>query len=576
MSELEIKNLNELLNFDDSKKTHIIHKLLDTHSNLFIDDINNIEVTKDVYKDTDIEKWAYELPELKGSKELLLKIINNPINNIDNLIKRQKAYINNYDTVSFKVLKEYENDILWTYKLNDEIMKDNAINILFPTGFINSYINIIEPMLDTYHFYKIGFIPLSALIYPLSSLLAPFFYVNKYMQFNLTFGSYLKLIKGFIIMFFKSSGNLKLNIMKFIFFCIYIFLYLYNIYQTFEFSYILYKTKNTLHEKMNGLINFINETNNIINDFNLEKTQEELLLPFIKKFYKPTDINLTNTMTNIYKLWKNNDIKNNISKLLITIYTYDIINSISIIKNMNNYTFANYNNLESTKIWNMKNPILNIKQISNPVNLNKNIIITGPNAAGKTTYVKSILSNVLLSQTLGIIYGSNSNMQIYDCIYSFMRISDELGSKSYFEVEAELCSKMINKADELFKLNKKGLFLMDEPMHSTPPTEGMATAFAVAENIGLKSNINIIITTHFFKLTSLSKLYPNNFINLSVEAIQNHDNSFIFPYKIKKGSSCQCIAIELLSNKKFPESVINSAKNMKKIICNNILDKTYV
>ena len=576
MSELEIKNLNELLNFDDSKKTHIIHKLLETHSNLFIDNINNIEVTKDVYKDTDIEKWAYELPELKGSKELLLKIINNPINNIDNLIKRQKAYINNYDTVSFKVLKEYENDILWTYKLNDEIMKDNAINILFPTGFIYSYMNIIEPLLDTYHFYKIGFIPLSALIYPLSSLLAPFFYVNKYMHFNLTFTSYLKMIKGFIVMFFKSTGNFKLNIMKFIFFCIYIFLYLYNIYQTFEFSYILYKTKNTLHEKMNGLINFINETNNIINNFNLEKTQEELLLPFIKNYYKPSDITLTNTMTNIYKLWKNNDIKNNISKLLITIYTYDIINSISIIKHINNYTFANYNNSESTKIWDMKNPILDLKQISNPLNLNKNIIITGPNAAGKTTYVKSILCNVLLSQTLGIIYGSRSNMQIYDCIYSFMRISDELGSKSYFEAEAELCSKMINKADELLNLNKKGLFLMDEPMHSTPPTEGMATAFAVAENIGLKRNINIIITTHFFKLTSLSKMYPQYFINLSVDAIQKDDNSFIFPYKIKNGSSCQCIAIELLSNKKFPESVINSAKNMKKIICNNILDKTYV
>lgn len=576
MSELDIKNLNELLNFDDSKKEYIIKKLLDTHSNLFIDSINNIEVTKNVYNDTDIEKWAYELPELKGSKELLLKIINNPINNIDNLIKRQKSYINNYDTVSFKILKEFEDDILWTYKLNDEIMKDNAINILFPSGFIYSYLNIIEPLLDTYHFYKIAFIPLSSLIYPLSSILAPFFYVNKYMQFNLTFSSYIKLIKGFIVMFFKTSGNIKINIMKFIFFCIYIFLYLYNIYQTFEFSYILYKTKNTLHKKMNGLINFINETNIIINDFNSEKTQHELLSPFINKFYKPSDINLTNTMTNIYNLWKNNDIKNNISNLLVTIYTYDIINSISQMKHIYNFSLANYNNLESTKIWDMKNPLLNTKQISNPLNLNKNIIITGPNAAGKTTYVKSILSNVILSQTLGIIYGSKSNMQIYDCIYSFMRISDELGSKSYFEVEAELCSKMMCKAEELLKLNKKGLFLMDEPMHSTPPTEGMATAYAVAENIGLKKpNINIIITTHFFKLTSLSNLYPNYFINLSVEAIENN-NSFIFPYKIKKGSSYQCIAIELLSNKNFPKSVINSAKNIKKIICTNILDKTYV
>ena len=280
-------------------------------------------------------------------------------------------------------------------------------------------------------------------------------------------------------------------------------------------------------------------------------------------------------MTNIYKLWKKDNIKNIISNLLITIYTYDIINSISMIKDTNNYSIVNYDNTQDTKIWNMKNPLLSDSQISNPVNLNKNIIITGPNAAGKTTYVKSILSNIILAQTLGIIYGSKCNIQLYDCIYSFMRISDELGHKSYFEAEVELCSKMMEKSKELLNLNKKGLFLMDEPMHSTPPIEGVATAFAVAENIGLNPNISIIITTHFFKLTSLEKLYPNNFINLSVEAIEKN-NSFYFPYKIKKGSSYQCIAIELLNNKNFPISVINSAKNMKKKICSNILDKNYV
>lgn len=152
-----------------------------------------------------------------------------------------------------------------------------------------------------------------------------------------------------------------------------------------------------------------------------------------------------------------------------------------------------------------------------------------------------------------------------------MRISDEIGVNSYFEAEAELCSDMIEKAAFISKENKKALFLMDEPMHSTPPIEGIATAYAVAENIGTIPNINIIITTHFFKLTSLEKNYPNNFINLCVEAIENKDN-FIFPYKIKKGSSTQCIAIELLKYKNFPISVINSAKNIKKIICKHSLD----
>ena len=56
-----------------------------------------------------------------------------------------------------------------------------------------------------------------------------------------------------------------------------------------------------------------------------------------------------------------------------------------------------YNNIE-TKLWDAKNPLLNMYQVSNPVNLNKNIIVTGPNAGGKTTYVKTILSNIILGQ----------------------------------------------------------------------------------------------------------------------------------------------------------------------------------
>lgn len=569
MNNNEIKNLNELLDFNTTNKNHILDNLITSENN---NTVNNIEITNNVYKDTDIENWGNNLPELCGSKKLILKILNNPINNKELLLKRQSAYINNYDDVCFKILKEYENDILWTFKLNDEILEDNAIHALFPSSFIYKYINLIEPILDSYHFYKIGFIPLSSLIYPITSLLAPFFYLKKYMNTNLTISNYLTLIKNFLILFFKSTGNFKQNILKFIFFCMYVFIYMYNIYQTFEFSYILYNTKKNLHKKMDGLIKFINEANEIIDNFNKEKSQEIMLKPFINKYYYPYELKLKNTMTDIYKLWKNDSIKETISKLLLTIYTYDIINSISKIKLVSNYNNCYYDNYNSTKIWGMKNPILSTTQVSNPVDLNKNIIITGPNAAGKTTYVKSILSNIILSQTFGIIYGNKSSMQLYDCIYSFMRITDELGKKSYFEAEAELCLEMINKSNEMIKLNKKGLFLMDEPMHSTPPTEGMATAYAVAENIGLKPNINIIITTHFYKLTNLEKKYPHKFINLSVEAIENNNN-FIFPYKIKKGSSCQCIAIELLSDKKFPLSVINSAKNIKKIICNNILDK---
>tara|TARA_B110000259_G_scaffold188445_1_gene247489 strand:+ start:1499 stop:3226 length:1728 start_codon:yes stop_codon:yes gene_type:complete len=575
MSDIEIKNLEKLLDFDNNNKKYILDKFI----NNYFDKYNNeykdsyIDVSNEIYKDTNILKWSENIPILDGSKILLNNIIKNPINNKELLLKRQNSYFLDYDDDSFDILKEYENDILWIYKLNEENDNDNAINILFPTSIFWKLINEYECLLDSYHIYRILFIPLSALFYPLTAFLAPYYYVKKYLKFDISVYSYFSVIKNFFSIFFKNTGNFKYNIFKFIVLCLYIFLYLYSIYQNFEFSYMLYKTKKVLHKKMQGVINFINESNKIINYFNNNiGNVNNIISCYVTSDINYNVINITNTMTNIYKFWKNkNNIKTIIDNLLITIYTLDIINQISKTKFNLNYSFPQYNN-QITQIWNMKNPLLSDMQISNPLSLNKNIIITGPNAAGKTTYVKSLLSNIILSQTIGLTYSNKSLIKIYDCIYSFMRINDELGSKSYFEAEAELCAKMINKSIDIQNLNKSGIFFMDEPMHSTPPIEGISTAYAVCEKIGTNTNVDLLITTHFFKLTTLEKTYPDNFINLSVNAIHNLDNTFTFPYKIKKGSSNQCIAIELLDKKNFPEDVINSAKNIKKIICNNYLD----
>ena len=271
-------------------------------------------------------------------------------------------------------------------------------------------------------------------------------------------------------------------------------------------------------------------------------------------------------MTDIYKIWKDEKLKTQLSDLLKTIYGIDVLYSINNLLLSNDWSVPEYKN--DTTLWAAKNPILNNEQISNPINLDKSIIVTGPNAGGKTTYVKTILSNVILSQTFGITYSLKSNMIIYDTINSFMRVSDELGNRSYFEAEAEYCLNMINKAKLLNENGENGLFLMDEPMYSTPPTEGMATAYAVIEYLSKISGISLIITTHFHKLVELEKIYPNKFINLSVDAIPE-DNGYYFPYKIRNGHSYLCIAIELLDIKDFPKEIIDNAIKMKNKICYN-------
>jgi DNA mismatch repair ATPase MutS len=262
-------------------------------------------------------------------------------------------------------------------------------------------------------------------------------------------------------------------------------------------------------------------------------------------------------LSSIFKLWMNEKLKDNILTILKIVYTLDVINSISKLKKDKYWSIPHYSN--ETNILNIRNPLLNDQQ-ANPVSLNKNIIITGVNAGGKTTYVKSIASNIILSQTFGIINALKGKMIIYDALISIMRIKDEVGISSYFEAETSYCNKMIEIADELVKNGKKGVFILDEPMHSTPPLEAISVAYSITKYLGNLEGIRLIITTHFHKLIELEK--NNNFMNLSVSA-QKIDDKYEFDYKIKRGGSRQTIAIELLEKHKLKEEIINSAIEIK-------------
>jgi tRNA A37 threonylcarbamoyladenosine biosynthesis protein TsaE len=550
-----LKEFEELFEFDASKKQIILNKII-------TDDIvkgDKIDISEDVYKDTCIDKWISKLPILEGSQILIEKLIRHPIKDKELLESRQNTIIN-YD-IDIEILKEYENDILWIYKIAEEINNNSSIEILFPSTFIINYINYIEQILDLYHLYKIYFIPMTSILYPLSTFVAPYLYIKNYLKMNITITSYIEIFYNILKFLFKTTGNFKSDITKFVSIFLYVGIYLYNMYQTYEIALFLHNTKYKLHSKMQGLVHFVRHSQNI-----MKNLPSNIIAPYfnIKETYQRISIN--NSMTDIYRIWKDDNIKNDISSLLKTIYAIDVIDTINKLLLSGEWSKVAYSN--ETLLWDAKNPILKSDQISNPINLNKNIIVTGPNAGGKTTYVKTILANVILGQTIGITYSLRSQIILYDTINSFMRVSDILGTRSYFEAEAEYCLNMINKAVSISAQNKRGLFLMDEPMHSTPPTEGMATAYAVIEYLSKLNGISLIITTHFHKLVKLEELYPEKFINLSVDAIP-HNNRYIFPYKIKRGYSYLCIAIELLDIKEFPSIIIDNAIKMKNKICSD-------
>jgi len=554
----QISNATIDILLDDILKDHI--------------DNNKIIVNNNIYSDTTIDDWAKTKPSTIGGIKIIDKIIKTPINDKKLLLERQKV---NYQLPKYQldILQKTEKDLLWIMTLKEEIDNDLSINLLFPSSYIINYMNYNKYLLNTYHFYKIIVMPSMNLLYPLSILYSPYYYLTKYLQMNISVVKYLSYVYEFFKLAFKLSGNLKVDLTKLITIFAYISIYIYSIYQTFYVSYIIYKLREKLLNKLYGLIEFIKTSINII------KNSKNLWKPFFLYSIPESTLNssiknlerLDNDISSVYKLWKNEIYRNDVINLLKIIYTIDCVDVISKLKSSPNWCIPTYNNTD-TKIWNINNPLLSSKQIANPVNLSKNIIITGVNAGGKTTYVKSITINIILAQTFGIINALKGNINLYDAISSFMRITDELGSKSYFEAETSYCNDMINIADNLFKQQKRGLFLMDEPMHSTPPIEGVAVAFSVAEYIAKIKGMTLIITTHFHNLIELEKKHKDLFINLSVNANYNEKtNNYDFNYKINRGGSTQIIAIELLEKHKFNKNIINSAIELKNKLYNESL-----
>jgi len=497
-------------------------------ANLLLDEIlkntydkNKIIISDNVYTDTNIDVWIKTKPSTMGGVKLINKLIKTPINDKKLLLNRQKS---NYIIPKYQLetLKNNEKELLWIMTLKKEIDEDMAINLLYPSTIIINNINHSSYILNTYHFYKIVIIPLLCLFYPISIIYSPYYYINNYLKLDISFMKYIGFIYQTLKLLFKLSGNIKADITKIITIFAYIAIYIYSMYQSFYMSYIIYKTRERLLNKLNGLIEFIKTSITVI------KQTKDIWKPYFLYLIPEIDINtsierlsnLNNDISTIYKLWKYQNYKDDIINVLKIIYTIDIIDCITKLKYTNNWSLPSYDNT-NTKIWNVNNPLLPSSQVSNPVNLSKNIIITGVNAGGKTTYVKSITINIILAQTLGIINAIKGNIYLYDAISSFMRVSDEVGSKSYFEAETEYCNNMINIADDLSKKNKRGLFLMDEPMHSTPPIEGVAVAFSVAEYLANIKGMTLIITTHFHNLIELEDKYKSLFINLNVNATFN-------------------------------------------------------
>jgi len=193
--------------------------------------------------------------------------------------------------------------------------------------------------------------------------------------------------------------------------------------------------------------------------------------------------------------------------------------------------------------------------VKNNCNFNKNMIITGPNASGKTTTIKTVLLNIILSQQIG--YGCFESLKLcpYDKIHCYLNIPDTSGRDSLFQAEARRCKEIIDCIDE--ETNKTHFCIFDELYSGTNPDEAITSANAFMDYIVKNKNVTCILTTHYIKLCK--KLAKNKAImNYNMKTIKKNDN-FEYTYELEEGISKIKGGLKVLHDMNYPKAILDLA-----------------
>ena len=192
--------------------------------------------------------------------------------------------------------------------------------------------------------------------------------------------------------------------------------------------------------------------------------------------------------------------------------------------------------------------------VLNTVDLKKNLIITGPNASGKTTQLKTTAINIIFTQQFGLGFYESASLIPYTHIHSYLNIPDTSGRDSLFQAEARRCKEILDIIDS--EEESRHFCIFDELFSGTNADEATSASFGFLKYLQKRENVDFILTTHFVKLCKMVKKASNLQIeNFKMDATVD-GNNIVFHYKLTKGISKIKAAKLILVQMGFPEEVI--------------------
>ena len=255
-----------------------------------------------------------------------------------------------------------------------------------------------------------------------------------------------------------------------------------------------------------------------------------------------------------------------IQKTARAIAAVDVFVSLSTVATRNNYVKPQINEKGTIQIKGGRHPVVEKMMrddmfVANDTILdnskNRISIITGPNMAGKSTYMRQTALIVLMAQIGSFVPADQANIGICDRIFTRVGASDDLASgQSTFMVE------MTEVANILRNATKNSLLILDEIGRGTSTFDGLSIAWAVVEHI---SNTRLLgaktlFATHYHELTELEGLM-SGVTNYCI-AVKEQGDDIVFLRKIVKGGADKSYGIQVAKLAGVPDSVINRAKEL--------------
>lgn len=262
-------------------------------------------------------------------------------------------------------------------------------------------------------------------------------------------------------------------------------------------------------------------------------------------------------------------VADNLERLQTTakaIAALDVITSFANVASDNRYVRPNVNMSNTIKIKDSRHPVVevllnDVPFVPNDVYLDNNsdrvAIITGPNMAGKSTYMRQIALIVLMAQTGSFVPASSAEIGIVDSIFTRVGASDDLASgQSTFMVEMNEVANIVKNA------TSKSLLILDEIGRGTSTFDGMSIARAVLEYCADKKKLGAksLFATHYHELTVMEDLL-DGVKNYNI-AVKKRGDDITFLRRIVPGGADDSYGIEVAKLAGVPQPIISRAKEI--------------